>query len=86
MRNFTTISALTNETSESPNVSIVVAGDFNSVKNGFQEKIITNNRRLKLVVKKPTRGTGILDLIFSNACTLYKEPEVLARLVVLTTA
>ena len=67
-------------TSESPNLSIVVAGDFNSVSNGFQEKIITNNCRLKQVVKKPTRGTAILDLIFSNAHTLYEEPEVLAPL------
>jgi hypothetical protein len=67
-------------TSESPNPSIVVAGDFNSVSNDFQEKIITNNCRLKQVVKKPTRGTAILDIIFSNDHTLYEEPEVLAPL------
>ena len=34
-------------TSKSPTVSIVVTGEFNSVSNGFQERIITNNCRLK---------------------------------------
>jgi hypothetical protein len=45
-------------TSESPNLSIDVAGDFNSVSNGFQEKIITNNCRLKQVVKGTNKGNS----------------------------
>ena len=58
----------------------VAAGDFNPLGNGFREKIITNHCQLKQVVKKPTRGTAILDLILSNAHSFYEEPKVLPPL------
>ena len=65
-------------TSDSPNTATVAAGDFNRVGNGFQKKIITNHCQLKQIVRRPTRGTAILDLILNNAYSFYEKPNVLA--------
>ena len=63
--------------SESPNASIIASGDFNPTSNGFKERVIINHCQLKQVVKKPTKGTAILDLILSNAHPFYVKPKVL---------
>jgi hypothetical protein len=63
--------------SESSDTSFTVAGDFNPTSNGFQIKSISNMCHLKQVVKNPTRGTNMLDLIFTN-CGFFKPPEILA--------
>ena len=65
---------------DSPDIAIVTAGDFNAPSNGFQEKIITNHCQLKQIVKQPTRGTSVLDLILSNIYSFYEKPRVLAPL------
>ena len=62
-------------TSDSPNIAIVA--DFNPVGNGFQEKIIINHCQLKQIVRRPTRGTAILDLNLNNAYSFYEKPNVL---------
>ena len=62
---------------ESPNTSIIASGDFNPINNEFKERVIINHCQLKQMVKKPTRGTAILDLILTNAHPFYVKPKVL---------
>ncbi|XP_028402121.1 uncharacterized protein LOC114525113 [Dendronephthya gigantea] len=64
--------------SESPDTSITVTGDFNPESNGFQERVLKNHCKLKQVVKTPTRGNAILDLILTNAHLFYERPISLA--------
>ena len=63
---------------ESSDTSFIVAGDFNPTSNGFQIKSISNMCHLKQVVKNPTRGTNMLDLIFTNCGDFFKPPKILA--------
>ena len=48
---------------ESSNTSFIVAGDFNPATNRFQPKYIEKQCHLKQIVKEPSRGANILDLI-----------------------
>ena len=64
--------------SESPDTSIIAAGDFNPVSNGFNPRVINSQCNLKQVVKHPTRNSVILDLIMSDIHKFYEEPLVLA--------
>ncbi|XP_028391919.1 uncharacterized protein LOC114516591 [Dendronephthya gigantea] len=67
-------------TSESPNIAIIVSGDFNPTGNGFQERIIRKQCQLKQLVKDPTRENATLDLVFTNIHQSYEKPTVLAPL------
>jgi hypothetical protein len=64
--------------SESSDTFFIVACDFNPTNNGFQIKSISNMCHLNQVVKNPTRGTNMLDLIFTNCGDFFKPPEILA--------
>ena len=63
---------------ESSNTSFIVAGDFNPATNRFQPKYIGKQCHLKQIVKGPTRGANILDLIFTNIREFYESPKILA--------
>jgi hypothetical protein len=51
-----------------PHAAIIIAGDFNINQ-------ITNQFRLKQLVKFPTRGERTLDLILTNLAKFYQNPE-----------
>ena len=68
-----TIDSLRNQ---HPNCGLVLLGDFND----FDISNILSSHNLKQVVKVPTRGTAILDLIITNQPNLYEPPQVLAPL------
>ena len=59
-----------------PNCGLVLLGDFND----FDISNILSSHNLKQVVKVPTRGTAILDLIITNQLNMYEPPQVLAPL------
>ena len=65
---------------ERPNSAFVVAGDFNSTSNGFQNRCLKAHCNIKQVVKKATGGNNILDLIFTNISDFYHIPCILASL------
>ena len=49
---------------------IILLGDFSD----FDIRNLTSNQNLKLVVKQPTRGSMILDLIVTNLDKIYSSP------------
>ena len=65
-----------------PNVQIhyyfIVVGDFNLTGNGFHPKAITRNSKLKQIIKEPTRGSNILDLVFTDISAMFEPPRILA--------
>ena len=64
--------------SESSNTSIIITGGFNALCNGFQERVLKKHCKLKQVIRTPTRGNAILDLILTNAHSFYETPVPLA--------
>ena len=64
--------------SESPNTSFIVVGDFNPAGNGFYSKAITGHSKLKQTFEDPTRGSNILDLVFTDKSTLFGTLRILA--------
>ena len=68
-----TIDSLRNQL---PNCGLVRLGDFNDI----DISNILSSHNLKQVVKVPTRGTAILDLIITNQPNLYEPLHVLAPL------
>ena len=56
-----------------PASAIIIAGDFNQ----FRHSQLCNSFSLKQVVKQATRGSNILDKIFTNASKFYNVPEIL---------
>jgi hypothetical protein len=52
---------------------VVIAGDFNSLITDSLSHIL----KLVQVVKKPTRGSNILDKGFLKCGQLYSEPSIL---------
>ena len=64
--------------SESPDTSIIAAGDFNPVSNVFNPRVINTRCNLKQVVKHPARNSVILDLIMSDIHKFYQELLLLA--------
>ena len=52
---------------------IIIAGDFNRL----NVNQIIKHFRLKQIVKSPTRGEAILDLILTNMHESYKSPQIL---------
>ena len=64
--------------SESPNTSFIAVGDFNPTGNGFHPKSITRHSKLKQIIKEPTRGSNILDLVFTDISAMFESPRILA--------
>ncbi len=59
-----------------PDATIMLVGDFNTLKAGS----IMRSYKLKQIVKKPTKGNNTLDKVFTNMANLYKEPLILPPL------
>ena len=59
-----------------PNCGIILLGDFNDL----ETSILSTRHNLKQVVKAPTRGSSILDLIISNLSKYYQTPQLLPPL------
>ena len=56
-----------------PNAGIILVGDFNRLDYRF----LCNHSNLQQIVKNPTRGNAVLDLIFTNFSRFYSTPEIL---------
>ena len=56
-----------------PNAGIMLVGDFNRL----NYRHICNHFNLGQIVKNPTRGGAILDLVFTNLSHNYNNPEIL---------
>ena len=65
---------------ESCDTAFIIAGDFNPSSNGFRSRVLNTHCNLKQVINKATRNDSILDLIFTNIKSLYKDPEIIAPL------
>ena len=63
--------------SESPSTTIIAAGDFNPDSNCLNITTIKRQCHMKQVVKIPTRGNAIFDLITTDIHKFYEDPEVL---------
>ena len=59
-----------------PDHGVFPLGDFND----FDTRNLTSNQNLKQVVKQPTRGSTILDLIVTNLDKIYSSPTIVAPL------
>ncbi|PFX13909.1 hypothetical protein AWC38_SpisGene21974 [Stylophora pistillata] len=59
-----------------PDCGVVLLGDFNSL----DVTNILTNHTLKQLVREPTRGNNILDLVISNLASSYNKPTVSAHL------
>ena len=59
-----------------PNAGIILAGDFNSL----ETNLFNKHFHFKQIVTKNTRGTNILDKIFTNLDHYYAEPIILPPL------
>jgi hypothetical protein len=66
--------------SESPCTAIIAAGDFNPDSNGLNIRTITRQCHIKQIVKTPTRGNAVLDLIITDIHKFYEDPEILPPL------
>ena len=64
--------------SESSYTSFIVVGDFNPTGNGFCSKAITRHSKLKQIIEDPTRGSNILDLVFTDISALFETPRNMA--------
>lgn len=67
------ITSLDSALARFPNAGIFLVGDFNRLDYRF----LCNHFNLKQIVKNPTRGNAILDLIFTNFSRFYSTPEIL---------
>jgi hypothetical protein len=63
--------------SKSPCTAIIAAGDFNPDSNGLNIRKITRQCHIKQIVKTPTRGNAVLDLIITDIHKFYEDPEIL---------
>ena len=59
-----------------PDCGMVLLGDFNTL----DVKNILTNHTLKQLVREPTRGNSVLDLVISNLASYYNKPVVSAHL------
>ena len=64
--------------SESSNTSFIAVGDFSPTGNGFHPKSITRHSKPKQIIKEPTRGSNILDLVFTDISAMFESPQILA--------
>ena len=60
--------------SKHPKAGLFLIGDFNKL----PDKQLKCSYKLKQIVTKPTRGTAMLDLVYTNMHSLYQEPTLLA--------
>lgn len=58
-----------------PDCGVVLLGDFNTL----DVTNILTNYTLKQLVREPTRGNSILDLVISNLASYYTKPVVSVR-------
>ena len=70
-------STLDDVLSSSPNAFIILAGDFNH----FNYRDLRSSFNLRQLVKDPTRGQNILDLVLTNLHKYSKQPEILPPIV-----
>ena len=56
-----------------PNCDIILLGDFNDL----EISLLSARHNLKQVVRAPTRGSSILDLIITNLLKYYQTPQLL---------
>ena len=54
-----------------PNSGVIIAGDFNKLNTSR----LRNAFKFKQIIRFPTRGNNILDLILTNLDQYYQEPE-----------
>ena len=59
-----------------PDCGVVLLGDFNTL----DVTNILTNHTLKQLVREPTRGNNVLDLVISNLACYYNKPVVSAHL------
>ena len=66
--------------SESPSTAIIAACDFNPDCNGLNIRTIARQCHIKQIIKTPTRGNALLDLIITDIHKFYEDPEGLPPL------
>ena len=59
-----------------PGAAIILTGDFNQ----FKHRQLCNSFSLKQIVKNATRGSNILDKMFTNISKFYDVPEIVPPL------
>ena len=59
-----------------PDCGVILLGDFNTL----DVTNILTNHTLKQLVREPTRGNSVLDLVISNLASYYNKPVVSAHL------
>ena len=59
--------------SEHTNAGVIIAGDRNDLK---IEKLMNIDTSLKQIVKSPTRGPNLLDVILTDLHKFYQVPEI----------
>ena len=69
------LSSTANLCNQHPNCGIILLGDFNDL----EIFLLSGRHNLKQVVKEPTRGSSILDLI-TNLLKYYQTPQLLPPL------
>ena len=57
-----------------PGAAVIVTGDFNQ----FKHRQLCSSFSLKQIVKRPTRGSNVLDKIFTNVSKFYNVLDVVA--------
>ena len=57
-----------------PKKGYIIAGDFNPTSNGFRPAKLARYSKLKQIIKNPTRGSNILDLLFADISTFFETP------------
>ena len=55
-----------------PGVAVILTGAFNQ----FKDRQLYSCFSLKQIVKRPTRGSNVLDKIFTNVLKFYNVPDV----------
>ena len=55
-----------------PGAAVILTGDFNQ----FKHRQLCSSFSLKQIVKRPTRGSNVLDKIFTNVSKFYNVPDV----------
>ena len=66
---------LQNLMTKHPKSGVFIFGDRNSI---LLKDLKTIDSSLKQIVKKPTRGNKILDIILTNLYEFYEEPIIIA--------
>ena len=70
------IETLDSVRSAHPDRGVIICGDFNTL--DFSD--VLAHHKLKQIVRDPTRGNSILDLILTDICNRYDKPVTSANL------